>query len=211
MNPDETKLFAADRALSPVLITLLKGVLYQEVHELHWQALLRLRSRVRDYVQLLGLELVIDESEGYAFLRSRADNPDDPEAASLRLIARRPLTFNLSLLIALLRKKLAEFDATGGATRLILTRDQIMDLQRLFLPNRANEARLLDQLETQLNKLIEMGFVRRLKSETDRHSYEVLRILKAYVDAQWLAEFDVKLAAYWVELNSPEEASDAGA
>jgi hypothetical protein len=36
--------------------------------------------------------------------------------------------------------------------------------------------------------------------------YEVRRILKAFVDAQWLAEFDTRLAAYQAHL-----ASSAGA
>ena len=34
-------------------------------------------------------------------------------------------------------------------------------------------------------------------------SLEVLRILKAFVDAQWLAEFDARLAAYRAQLEAP--------
>lgn len=70
---------------------------------------------MRDYVAVLNLELVIDESEGYAFLRNRPETGDDhskPHQQHLpRLIAHRPLSFPVSLLLALLRKKLAEFDA----------------------------------------------------------------------------------------------------
>lgn len=43
--------------------------------------------------------------------------------------ARRPLSFAVSLLLALLRKKLAEFDAAGGDTRLILSREQVIELR----------------------------------------------------------------------------------
>ena len=32
------------------------------------------------------------------------------------------------------------------------------------------------------------------------------RILKAFVDAQWLAEFDARLAAYRAQLEEPEQA-----
>ena len=45
-----------------------------------------------------------------------------------RLIPRRALSFHVSLLLALLRKKLAEFDASGAETRLILTRDQLVEM-----------------------------------------------------------------------------------
>lgn len=114
-----------------------------------------------------------------------------------RLIARRPLSFPVSLLLALLRKKLAEFDAGGGQTRLVLTRDEIFELMRVFLPESSNEAKLLDQLDRHINKIIELGFLRRLQSQTTRTAnYEVRRIIKAFVDAQWLAEFDQKLTQY---------------
>ena len=111
-----------------------------------------------------------------------------------RLVQRRPLSYPVSLLLALLRKKLAEFDAAAGETRLILTREQIVDLVRVFLPDTANEARLLDRIDSHINRLIELGFLRRLRSQDQQ--FEVLRILKAFVDAQWLADFDQRLKNY---------------
>ena len=193
---------ASDAApdLSILLIGLLKGVQYREQDESQWAALLNLQARVRDYAAVLNLELVLDEAEGYAFLKSRPDPAEDDPAPRLpRLIARRPLSFPVSLLLALLRKKLAEFDASGGDTRLVLSRDEIVELVRVFLPDGPNEARLIDQMETTINKVVELGFLRKLKtagSASGPASYEVRRILKAFVDAQWLVEFDARLAVY---------------
>ncbi len=187
--------------LSAVVVPLLKGVVYQD-DGLLWSTLLNLQAQVRDYVAVLGLELVLDEAEGYAFLRSR----DAAEEASLslpRLISRRQLSYPVSLLLALLRKKLAEFDAGGGDTRLVLSRDQVVELIRVFLPEGSNEAKLIDQVEVHLKKIEELGFVRRLKGQVAM--YEVRRILKAFVDAQWLAAFDERLALY----RSQAGASDA--
>lgn len=189
--------------LSTLTITLLKGVIYRDADERLWGSLLNLQSRVRDYVAVLGLELVLDESEGYAFLKSRPNAEDDVAATRLpRLIARRQLSFPVSLLLALLRKKIAEFDANGGDTRLILTRDDIVELVRVFLPDSSNEARLIDQIETHINKVVDLGFLRRLKtgSGSASSSFEVRRILKAFIDAQWLSEFDARLALYQVQL-----------
>jgi hypothetical protein len=187
--------------LSAVLIPLLKGVIYREADAGLWQALLNLQARVRDYVAVLGLELVLDEAEGYSFLRSRQDSDDDAAPRLPRLVARRPLSFPVSLLLALLRKKLAEFDAGGGDTRLVLARDEIVDLVRVFLPESSNEARLIDQIETHLNKIVELGFLRKLKPAAGQTAmFEVRRILKAFVDAQWLADFDARLAAYQAQL-----------
>lgn len=195
----------ATNDVSTLLILLLKGVLYQDGDPRLWNALLNLQARVRDYVTVLGLELVLDEAEGYAFLRSRPENEDDAGQKLPRLVARRQLSFPVSLLLALLRKKLAEFDASGGDTRLVLSRDEIIELIRVFLPETSNEAKLIDQFETHLNKIVELGFLRRLKSGTTPQSgqagvFEVRRILKAFVDAQWLAEFDTRLAAYQTQL-----------
>ena len=48
------------------------------------------------------------------------------------MIPRRALSFHVSLVLALLRKKLAEFDASGAETRLILTRDQLVEMVRMW-------------------------------------------------------------------------------
>lgn len=181
-----------DDRLGPVLITLFQGVLYREEAEPAWQGLLELQARVRDYCGVIGLELILDEAEGYAYLRQRPSEPN--AAASPRLVQRRQLSFPVSLILVLLRKKLAEFDATGGDTRLIVSRDDLVDHLRLFLPDTANEARLLDRMDTHLGKVVELGFLRRLRGQDGQ--YEVRRILKAFVDAQWLDEFARRLEGY---------------
>ncbi|MGZ5580023.1 MAG: DUF4194 domain-containing protein [Methylobacter sp.] len=204
MTEQELEAPAATPDLSALVIVLLKGVIYQEADAGLWNALLNLQARVRDYVAVLGLELVLDEAEGYAFLRSRQETDDDQATAKLpRLIARRPLSFPVSLLLALLRKKLAEFDAGGGDTRLVLSRDEVVELIRVFLPDSSNEAKLIDQIEAHLNKIVELGFLRKLKPAAGQTvAFEVRRILKAFVDAQWLADFDMRLAAYQAQLGT---------
>jgi hypothetical protein len=147
----------------------------------------------------------VDESEGYAFLRSLPALDRDDGRTVPRLVPRRSLSFHVSLLLALLRKKLIEFDATAGDTRLVLSREQLIELVRVFMPEGSNEARMIDQIDAHIAKVVELGFLRRVK-DADGH-FEVRRILKAFVDGQWLAEFDQRLAAYAAELrgDQPEE------
>ncbi|MGC5809807.1 DUF4194 domain-containing protein [Ralstonia pseudosolanacearum] len=196
---------------------MLKGVLYREDDERLWASLLRLQARVREQAAVLLLDLVLDEAEGYAFLRSRPD-VDEAEGALRppRLVARRPLSYPVSLMLALLRKRMAEFDAVGGDTRLVLLRDDIAELMRVFLPDGTNEARLIDQVDSTITKVVDLGFLRRLKGSVgtsqDSGRYEVRRILKAFVDAQWLADFDARLDQYRLALSGgaqAEEATDA--
>jgi len=190
--------------LSSLLVALFRGVLYQDQQQPLWQSLLRLESQVRDQAALFGLELIRDEANGYAFLRQRS--VEEGEEALPRLVPRRPLSYPVSLLLALLRKKLAEHDAGGGDVRLILERDQIVEMLRLFLPATANEARLVDRIDAHLNRVVELGFLRRLRGEGAR--FEVQRILAAFIDAQWLADFEARLAEYRGYLADPDAAAE---
>jgi len=182
------------RELSAAVIPLLKGVVYQEENPGLWGSLLKMQASVRDYVAVLGLELILDEAEGYAFLRSRQDADEDSPTAIPRLVVRRQLSYPVSLLLALLRKKLAEFDAGGGDTRLILSREEVVELVRIFFPAGSNEVKLIGQVDATINKIAELGFVRRLRGQNQM--IEIRRILKAFVDAQWLNRFDERLAEY---------------
>jgi len=187
--------------LSFAVVNLCRGPVYRDGGEKAWELLLRLHNQVSDFVAVLGLDVVVDEAEGYAYLRSQPR--DDGSTTLPRLVARRPLSFPVSLLLALLRKRLAELDATSADSRLVLSRDQLTEMLRLFLPGSTNDARLVDQIEAHVNKVVELGFLRRLRGDVEL--FEVRRILKAYVDGQWLADFDARLDEYLAELApSPE-------
>jgi hypothetical protein len=190
--------------LSSAVIPLMKGAVYRDTHDRAWKQLLQLQPQVRDYVAVLGLQVVIDEAEGYAFLRQRPADPDEIDPPP-RLISRHALSFHVSLLLALLRKKLAEFDAQGGDTRLILTRDQITEMIRVFLPETSNDVRLMDKLDEHIGKVVGLGFLRPVKNA--EQSFEVRRILKAFIDAQWLADLDTRLAQY-AGLLTPDAAGE---
>jgi hypothetical protein len=187
--------------LSLVLVHLMKGPLYRDSHDKFWGLLLGERNNVSDYVAVLGLNVVVDEAEGYAYLRSQPADDDAPEFP--RLVARRTLSFHVSVLLALLRKRLAEFDASSAEVRLVLSHDQIVEMLRLFVPDSTNDARLVDNIDAHINKVVDLGFLRRLRGEQDL--FEVRRILKAYIDGQWLSEFDARLDEYLAELNRDGE------
>jgi hypothetical protein len=187
MTPDEPN-------LSLAVTQLMKGVVYRDSHEVPWRHLVALQPQVRDHVGVLGLTVMVDEAEGYAYLRSRPDLDDDDGPQIPRLVPRRSLSFPVSLLLVLLRKKLLESDAKDSSPRVMLTRDQIVEMFRVFLPEHSNEARLVDQIDSHIKKVEDLGFLRRVRDSGGL--FEVRRILKAFVDGQWLADVDAKLAAY---------------
>lgn len=181
-----------ERVVAAAIIRLMQGVVYRTVDEDTWLTLERLGAGVRDHFATIGIDVVIDDTEGYAYLRSRPET--EGEEALPRLVRRRALTYNVSLLLVLLRKRLVEFETSGGEGRLVLSTDQIVELLRLFQAESTNDARVVDQAETTIKKAAELGFLRPLRGQRDH--WEVRRILKAYVDAQTLSDFAAKLREY---------------
>lgn len=183
-----------------VVVNLLRGIVYRDQSAEHWHDLVGLQAAVRDYARVLGLELIVDEAEGYAFLRqidaAQTHEHDDNQAGVVSsigqsvptLIARRPLSYAVSLLLVQLRKRLAQHDAQGGDTRLVLSREQMVGMMRTFLPGSTNDAKLTDQIERHISRVEELGFLRKMKDDGDQ--YEVRRILRAFVNADWLAELE---------------------
>lgn len=119
---------------------------------------------------------------------------EDEERELPRLVARRQLSYPVSLVMALLRKKLAEFDAGGGETRLIMSKDDVVEMIRIFLPDGSDDVKLIGQVDTILNKIADLGFIRRM--DKGEGNIEVRRIIKSFVDAQWLSDFDKRLEGY---------------
>jgi hypothetical protein len=181
-----------EHATASAIIRLMQGVVYRDSDEDTWLTLERLGAGVRDHFARIGVDVVVDDAEGYAYLRSRPS--EDGDEALPRLVRRRALTYNVSLLLVLLRKRLVEFETTGGEGRLVLTTDQLVEMLRLFQAASTNDARVVDQVETTIKKAAELGFLRQLRGQRDH--WEVRRILKAYVDAQTLSDFAAKLREY---------------
>ncbi len=189
---------AADLPL--VVTTLMRGVLDRDEQPEVWRRMLPLQDEVRRYVATLGLVPVVDETDGYAVLRQRtpadapagtADEAADPAPAAPRLVGRRSLSFPVSLLLAVLRRRLAETDATDPGTRVVLSRTELTDLLQPLLP--AGESRS-GQIDGHVARVVELGFLRRLPAADG--GYEIRRVLKTFVDAQWLTDLDRRLAEY---------------
>ena len=193
-----------EQAVAVAAIALMRGVVYRETSADAWEHLARYGAAVREHFETVGVEVVLDEDEGYAYLRSREDV--DGEDPLPRLVQRRTLTYHVSLLLVLLRKRLVEHESTSAEGRLVLGRAQITDMLRVFAADTSDEARVVDQVDRTLAKAAELGFVRQLKSQTggargpsgstQDQQWEVRRILKAYVDAQTLADYAGKLDEY---------------
>ena len=77
-------------AVGSAIIRLMQGVVYREADEDSWLTLERSGGSVRDHFAAIGVDVVVDDAEGYAYLRSRSDV--EGEERLPRLVYRRSLT-----------------------------------------------------------------------------------------------------------------------
>lgn len=188
-------------SIGHIVIPLLKGALYQDQHPAIWNTLLNLQAAVQDYLAVLGLNLVVDEAEGFAYLQQKADEPSNDNVDESneqtkplpKLMSRYPISYHLSILCVWLRKKILERDASGGELRVILSREQIINQIQVYLPKSGNEAKDIDKIQTLINKAIDIGLLRKLANDD---LYEIRRIIKALVDADHLSELEKRLKEY---------------
>jgi hypothetical protein len=176
---------------SNILISLLKGIVYS--NNKYWNDLLDNESDVKSYFSDINLEAIIDKSEGYAYLKQK-ETDDDENENTLKLIEKRQLNFHVSLLCLLLRKYLIESDSETDSIKAILSKDEIVNLMKPFYKETTNEAKQVGQINTAINKVVEEGFLRRMKTEDEQ--YEISRIIKAFINADVVKSELEKLEIY---------------
>jgi len=154
---------------------LLGGPLYLEDGDL-WEVLLRDEIEIAAYFYQIGLELVVDREEGYAFLRQL--EPRGEERVP-RLIRRQKLTYAATLLLVCLRDELNRFD-TQTADQLVLrrTRRELQDLVGGFLRETNNQIRDLKAVEAAIEQLRTLGFIKAVGGSAP-DTFEIRRIIKA--------------------------------
>jgi hypothetical protein len=184
-----------NREYSLCLITLLKGILYNHQKDA-WENLLQYETEAKKYFSAIGLDVYVDKSEGYAYLQQR--EPEE-EMQMPRLAEKRQLNFFTSLLCIVLRKYLLEQDAQGGTVRAIITQQDIINRAKVFLPAASDEAKQEDKMITTINKVIDIGFLRKL--DDSGNTYEIHRIIKGFVNATVIDDTLQKLERYAAEKN----------
>lgn len=200
---NETKQLAFSRAL----VALMKNPVNKDQDPVVWETILEQRSQIVDYMEKMGLEPVVDEVDGYAYLKQR----DDPEGENEipRLIPRHPLSYPVSLLLVLLRKKLLELDAASGEGRLVLSRQEMIDMVQMFMRESTDEAKIVNEITRHIDRIRDMGFLRRLTGQED--VYEVQRILRSFINAEWMNNMSEKLEIYRKGGKSEAEEDDLDA
>jgi hypothetical protein len=181
---------------APLAIKLMHGVLYDEDTRL-WTDLTKVHEEpVRKYFQQIGIQLIVNRLEGFAYLRQAATTDTDDEQNALpRLMRRRPLTVDQSILCVLLRERMEEHTMLDTASREpVMHLKEITHLVDVFFKERNTQQRFLRDVKKTVEDLRGMGFLELVteRGDTDKRAdnerYRIKRILKAFIDTDELAQ-----------------------
>lgn len=182
-------------SFTPVFIKLLKGpVEYLEKNS--WEKLLQYKTELTGFLQPLGLTLVLDEQDGYAYLRHSLA---EEEGTGISWVQKRSLSYEESVMLVLLRDIMAEFEV-GEATyrELIKKRREIKEYAELFFKENASRVKMLKDIDRLIDRAEENGFLERSEHHevADEQKFRIKKIIKARVDSDVLEDFKQQLTAH---------------
>ena len=178
--------------LSSALVALLKGVVSESKQLKIWNTIFDKQIQISDYFSQIGLNLIVQSQDGYAYLKQK-DYEDDEDAIP-RIIPRRQLNFMTSLLLVILRKEIIELGKINSDEKYVISQQDIILKIKDFLNDTTDEAKQRREIESTIKKIEEMGFIRML--DNSNMQYEILPLIRSFVDAQWLGDFNTKLDEY---------------
>lgn len=178
---------------SKAVVKLLKGVV--ENNDTIWSDILTYQTEIQDYISLMGLELILKKDEGFAFIKQRTID----DAKTVNLVSRRQYGFELSVMLVVLRQMLEDFDSNptlSQATDKFVTAFEIKEETEMFLPSTYNKAKFEKELDNNIERLVDFGFLIAPKSNDGETRYKIHRIIKEKVTLDDLLDFKKQLNDY---------------
>lgn len=191
----ETKIARAPFAAA--IIKLLQGPVYVDDKNI-WRELTQWPSAIQEYFGKIGMELVINEQDGFArVLQPETEENDDNPLP--RLMKKQTLNYEATLLAVILREGLEEFDIKSDGNKFYLTQKEIKERIELFYKEQTNKSKLWKDLSKPITNLLNVGILKLNREDAankDNNKYEVKRIIKAFISNDKLEEIKNKLNNY---------------
>lgn len=159
-----------------------------------WEEILNYQSEINKYLMNIGIELIVKRDEGFAYIKQIVDDED----RTTGLIPRQQLGFEISVILIILRQMLEEFDSNMDelyATERFVSADELKERIEIFLPERFNRVKLLSEIDTYINRIVSLGYLKLIKRD-NVNTYQIHRIIKEKVTLDKLQEFKDKLQEY---------------
>ena len=178
---------------SKAIIKLLKSLI--ERNSSLWDDVIHYQLEIQDYINQIGLELILKKEEGFAFVKQFEDN----EGNTLGLITRRQIGFETSIVLVVLRQSLEEFDNNPTQFQVaekFITDSEIKEEVELFLPEKYNRVRFMKELDSYIKKIVGFGYLIEIQKNDTETKYQIHRIIKEKVTLDILQDFKIKLEEY---------------
>ncbi len=175
------------------VVRLLKGPV-EHTDKSAWEDILNYQSEMQKYLSQIGIELIVKRDEGFAYIKQI----EDDEGKTIGLIPRQQLGFEVSVILIILRQMLEEFDNNMDelyATERFVSADELKDRIELFLPERFNRVKLLNEIDSYINRIVGLGYLKVVKRD-NVNLYQIHRIIKEKVTLDKLQDFKNKLQEY---------------
>jgi len=177
---------------TPVFIKLLKGPV-EYLEKTAWEQLLQYQAELTRFLQTLGLVLVLEKDDGYAYLEQSRLDEEDNVAGWVRRIQ---LGYEESILLVLLRDVMAEFEVGEASTReLVKKRREIKEYAELFFKENPSRVKFIRDLDRLIDRVEELDFLEKVENGDlyDEQKFRIKKIIKARVDNELLENFKQQL------------------
>jgi hypothetical protein len=172
----------------------------------YWSILQQHETAIREYFAVIGLEIELNRTDGYARLKQKEFGEDEVNIP-IKLISKIALTYEQSLLCVILRDMLEENETRiqgGNSSKLFVTGEQIRSKIELFFKDQTNKKALIGKLDTLIDKMKDLDFLNigredksvRGELKAVNNQYEIKTILRAKISNDKLEEFKIKLQHY---------------
>lgn len=180
-----------EQLFSECLIYLLKGIVNIQTHEKIWHGILEQKGQIEEYFSKIGLMLVLQEQEGYAYLKQESQ---DPEMELPKLSTKRQLNFLMSFILLLLRKKWIEFKKESQETKCVISHQELIEKISSLIQSKYDEVKQKNEITASIKKVEGLGFLRTLNNS--HMEYEISPLVSSFVDSQCIQGIEEKMKEY---------------
>ena len=179
---------------SKAIVRLLKSPIERKNESL-WNSVVTYQNEIQEYIATIGLELIVKKDEGFAFVKQF----EDSKGNTLGLIVRRQIGFEASIVLIVLRQSLEDFDSNPTQIQVaekFITNSEIKEEVELFLQEGYNRMKFQKDVDSHINKIVELGYLKEVSKNDSETKYQIHRIIKEKVTLDILQDFKTKLKEY---------------
>jgi len=178
---------------SKAIVKLLKGTV--ESKDTVWKDILVYQTEIQNYLSQIGLELIVKENDGYAFVKQfEIDN----DGNTIGIASKRQIGFETSVILIILRQLIEEFENNPieAVSDKYISHEELINEIELFLNEKYNKVQFLKDIDKYIKKVVELGYLKEIKSDSTEQMYKIHKIITEKITLDVLKEFKEKLEKY---------------